>query len=212
MLENFGDTVLSESEFLHHRRGTDGTGLRCAFAIRSSPRINVCGTMGSKASGRGARQRASFVRVNVLCRNPDCRPGLLQAIAHDLLRDRTTLQARSIQIWADVNVKHSAALAEHALEDDVHDLIDRGRADAVIVTGSATGQPIDLSELRRIKSVADSTPIVIGSGVTADSARILVPHADGIIVGSSLKQDGIATNPVDSERVRQLVEAVHAAL
>jgi len=35
-------------------------------------------------------------------------------------------------------------------------------------------------------------------------------YADGAIVGSSLKVDGVMENPVDVERVRRYVDAVKA--
>lgn len=212
MLENFGD-----SPFFPHRVPAITIAALTALACDLRSRfdlplgINVLRNDGQSALAVAIASGASFIRVNVLCGARIADQGLLQAIAHNVLRDRTSLQAKSIQIWADVNVKHSAAVAERALEDDAHDLIDRGKADAVIITGSATGKPIDLTELRRVKSVAGSTPIVIGSGIAADSVRMLASHADGIIVGTSVKQGGNASNPVDSERVRQLVEAVRVA-
>ena len=152
---------------------------------------------------------ASFIRVNVLCGARVADQGVLQGIAHDLLRERSQHRANSIQIWADVDVKHSAPLASRSLSDEVHDLVDRGGADAVIVSGTATGSPVDLKSLQIIKQAAGSTPVLIGSGVTPDSMAELAPLANGVIVGSSLKQEGRARNPVDIERVKRLVDAVN---
>lgn len=212
MLENFGDTP-----FYPYRVPaiTVATLTALACDVRSAFEIplgiNMLRNDGQSALAVAVASGASFIRVNVLCGARVADQGLLQSIAHDLLRERTNLNARSVQIWADVDVKHSVAVAERPFEDDVRDLLDRGMADAVIVTGTATGQPIDLSGLKGVKSVADSAPVLLGSGVTADSVRRFASHADGIIVGSSLKRDGIATNSVDPVRVRQLVEAVHAS-
>jgi predicted TIM-barrel enzyme len=43
----------------------------------------------------------------------------------------------------------------------------------------------------------------------AESLGQLVPFAEGLIVGSSLKREGLAKNSVDIDRVRSLVAAVH---
>lgn len=212
MLENFGD-----SPFYPHRVPAITIAALTALACEVRSRfelplgINVLRNDGRSALAVAVASGASFIRVNVLCGARVADQGLLQAIAHDLLRDRATLHAKPIRIWADVNVKHSAALAERDLADEVDDLLDRGKADALIVTGSATGQPTALTDLQRVKASADSAPVVIGSGITADSLRLLAPYADGIIVGTSLKHDGIASNPVDLKRVQQLVAAVRAA-
>ena len=159
MLENFGD-----SPFYPHRVPAITVAAMTSLASDLKWRfdtplgINVLRNDGQSALAVAVACGASFIRVNVLCGTRVADQGFLHAIAHDLLRDRANLRANSIQIWADVNVKHSAALAERALEDEVRDLIDRGKADAVIVSGSATGQPIDL-ENRYASSVKDAADI-----------------------------------------------------
>jgi membrane complex biogenesis BtpA family protein len=210
MLENFGDTPFYPERvpaITVAAMTSLASDLRRRFAIPLG--INVLRNDGRSALAVAVACGASFIRVNVLCGARVADQGVLQGIAHDLLRDRANLRAKAIQIWADVDVKHSAALAERPLSDEVHDLIDRGNADAVIVSGAATGSPIDLNALRMIKDAARSTPVLIGSGVTAESVWGLAPLANGVIVGSSLKRDGNVKNPVEIDRVRQFVEAVN---
>lgn len=173
--------------------------------------INVLRNDGQSALAVAMASGASFIRVNVLCGARVADQGLLHAIAHDLLRDRANLRANSIKIWADVDVKHSAALAHRSLRDEVRDLIERGKCDAVIVSGTATGQPIEEMTLRDVKLAAGTTPVLVGSGVDVDGVSRLRTIADGLIVGTSLKQDGVATNPVELDRVRQLVDAVRTS-
>ena len=210
MLENFGDTP-----FYPHRVPaiTVATLTALACEVRSKFAAPLGINMLRNDGGQSAlavaiASGASFIRVNVLCGARVADQGVLQSIAHDLLRDRANLKAGSIQIWADVDVKHSTALAERPLNDEVRDLIDRAMADAVIVTGTATGQPIELTGLQHVRSAAISTPVVIGSGVTPESVGSFATYADGIIVGSSLKKDGLAANPIESERVKRLMVTV----
>ena len=63
--------------------------------------------------------------------------------------------------------------------------------------------------LRRAKEVA-VRPILMGSGTNADNIADFLQYADGAIVGSSLKVDGVMENPVDVARVRRYVDAVRA--
>jgi membrane complex biogenesis BtpA family protein len=148
---------------------------------------------------------ASFIRVNILCGARVTDQGIIQGNAHELLRQRRMLGADSIKILADVDVKHSAPLAARALEDEVDDTIHRGLADALIVSGAGTGKATDPEQARRVKAVAGDVPVLIGSGVTAETVPTLATHCDGFIVGSSFKQDGIPTNPVEPSRVRELM-------
>ena len=48
----------------------------------------------------------------------------------------------------------------------------------------------------------------MGSGTNEENIAAFLECADGAIVGSSLKIDGIAENPVDVERVRRYMRAV----
>ena len=45
-------------------------------------------------------------------------------------------------------------------------------------------------------------------GAKAGAARLLA-EADGAIVGTSLKRDGIVSNLIDPERVKRLSEIIH---
>lgn len=49
-------------------------------------------------------------------------------------------------------------------------------------------------------------PVFVGSGVTPDSVEdFLAAGADGVVVGSALKEDGDPSNPVSEARVARLV-------
>jgi predicted TIM-barrel enzyme len=54
-------------------------------------------------------------------------------------------------------------------------------------------------------------PVIANTGVRADRIAEIFGVADGVIVGSSLKVDGISWNPVDPDRVNRLMEAARAA-
>ena len=146
--------------------------------------------------------------MNVLCGARLTDQGIISGIAHDLLRLRKSLGAEEIRIFADVDVKHSAPLANRTLEEEVAEMTGRGGADAVIVSGRSTGDTVDSAEFDRILTAAGTTPVLIGSGADPASAAGLCPPAAGIIVGSALKQDGLVAAPVDETRARKFVQSV----
>ena len=82
-------------------------------------------------------------------------------------------------------------------------------ADAVIVTGAATGSATPVDAIREAR-LATSCPLLVGSGVTVDTLPAILPLVDGVIVGSALKYDGVVENRVDPERVRRMAEIVHS--
>ena len=49
--------------------------------------------------------------------------------------------------------------------------------------------------------------MLAGSGVDLMNVAAVLAVADGLIVGTAFKRDGVSANPVDSERVRAFMEA-----
>jgi membrane complex biogenesis BtpA family protein len=173
--------------------------------------INVLRNDGGAALAIAHAAGAAFIRVNILCGARLTDQGVIQGIAHRLLRERSELGAKAIEIWADVDVKHSAPLAARPLAEEVAETVSRGGADAVIVSGRATGQAVDLADLQTARVAAPRTPIVIGSGLSAENVDKLAPYADAFIVGTAFKRDGIVTHPVDPTRVAEFMQR-HKAL
>lgn len=207
MIENFGDTPFFPGVVPAHT-----VAHLTAIAAEVSSRfpnaklgLNVLRNDGCSALSIAAATKASFIRVNVLCGARVTDQGIVQGIAHDLLRLRKTLSAEHVAILADVDVKHSASLAERLLADDVEDTLKRGHADAIIISGNATGAAVDVCQLEEAVAAAGSAPVLIGSGVTAETVAALAGLASGFIIGTAVKRDGDVYQPVDPERVREIV-------
>jgi membrane complex biogenesis BtpA family protein len=170
--------------------------------------VNVLRNDGSSALAIALAVEAAFVRVNILCGARVTDQGVIEGQAHRLMRQRQRLGAEAIQVWADVQVKHSGPLAPRPLQEEVFETLQRGQADAVIVTGAATSRPVSARELSEVKQAAGESPVVVGSGVTADNVAQWKALADGLIVGSSLKENGDVHRPVDPAAVRRFVAAL----
>jgi hypothetical protein len=154
---------------------------------------------------------AAFIRVNVLTGVMATDQGLIEGCAHDLLRYRKELGS-SVQILADVLVKHARPLGSPNLTTAVQETIHRGLADGIILSGWATGSPPSLEDLELAKAAAGDRPVFIGSGADVDNIGTLMKAADGVIVASSLKRQGDVNQPIDPIRVGQFVEAMQESL
>ena len=80
----------------------------------------------------------------------------------------------------------------------------RALADALIVTGPATGMPAELEDVGTVKAAVPDVAVLVGSGVNEANVQALLAQADGAIVGTSLKVDGLIQNQIGQERVRRL--------
>jgi uncharacterized protein len=173
--------------------------------------INVLRNDSLSAMAIASCTGAAFIRVNVLSGVMATDQGLIEGCAHELLRYRRELGS-NVQILADVLVKHAHPLSSSDLTTAVKDTIERGLADAVILSGIATGNPPSLEDLRLAKAAAGDTPVIIGSGADCDNIASLMQFADGAIVSSSLKRHGKIENSIDPIRVSQFVEAMRQDL
>jgi len=152
---------------------------------------------------------AKFIRVNVLTGVMATDQGLIEGEAHQLLRYRRELGSE-VKIFADVLVKHARPLGSVNLTTAVQDTIERGLADAVILSGWATGNPPLPEDLEIASKAAKGTPVFVGSGASWDNIAALMQAADGVIVSSSLKRHGNREQTIDPIRVSQFVEAAQS--
>jgi membrane complex biogenesis BtpA family protein len=150
----------------------------------------------------------TFIRVNQWVNAYVANEGFIEGQSADAMRYRSLIGAQEVAIFADVHVKHGS----HAVVED-RPLPEQARdaeffdADVLIATGNRTGDATPVEEIKGIRTGA-ALPVIIGSGLTADNAYELMSHADGAIVGSSLKADGNWWNRVELERVKRLMEVV----
>jgi membrane complex biogenesis BtpA family protein len=209
LIENFGDAP-------YYPQRVPPVTIACMTAVALEVRrrfdvplgINVLRNDSRSALAIAVASGANFIRVNVLCGARVTDQGVIEGNAHRLLRERQRLGGESIQVWADVQVKHSAALAPRPLREEVEEAIQRGLADAVIITGSRTSQAPSLSDLSQAKEGAEDVPVLLGSGVRVENLAEWSSLADGFIVGSALKPNGNPRAAVDIEAVKRFVEAL----
>ena len=169
--------------------------------------INVLANAAEMALAVAVAAKAGFVRVNQWANAYVANEGIIEGPAAQALRYRKTLGAGEIRIFADSHVKHGA----HAITGDrsVAELtrdLEWSGADVVIATGQRTGDAAGEAELAEI-GAATSLPVLTGSGATAANIGTILQNAQGAIVASSLKRDGVWWNEVQVARVRALMEA-----
>lgn len=210
MVENFFDAPFAKSHVPPH---TIAALTRAVETVRQATGlplgVNVLRNDACAALAIAHICGAQFVRINVYVGAAVTDQGLIEGAAREAILYRRELGA-NVALWADVFVKHAAQLGTNTLEDAAKDAVVRGLADALIVSGAATGSPTSVDDVLRVKGAVPGTPILVGSGFDVQNAPALLAHADGAIVGTSVKRSGRVEEPVDAERVRALRLAMDA--
>ena len=166
--------------------------------------LNVLRNDPGAGLGIAAATSAAFLRINVHVGAMVTDQGLIQGDAARTVRLREQL-CPGLPLLCDVHVKHAEPLGGGSIETAARDTYWRGKAAALVISGSGTGQAVDTSELSAVCEAVPEAPILIGSGLDHNNAATLGGLVDGAIVGTAFKRDGRVSEPVDVQRVRELV-------
>jgi len=207
-VENFGDVPFTKTNVAPETiAAMTVAGCAVRAAVKLPIGFNVLRNDAQAALALCAACGGSFIRVNVHSGAMLTDQWLIEGDAYNTVRYRERV-CPGAEIFADVHVKHAVPLGDWSLEDAAHDTVERGLADALIVSGVGTGQAADLNDVERVRAACPTANLLLGSGVKVENVRDYLRFADGVIVGSSLKRDGKLPNPVDPKRVAALLRAM----
>jgi len=206
VVENYGDAPFRIGRVESETVSAMTLAVRAVQEVSSLPvGVNMLRNDAGSALAVAAVTGAAFIRVNVHYGVMAAHEGLVQGEAFETIRRRESLGA-DVKILADVLVKHAAPLVQTDLGLMARETATRGMADGLIISGPATGLPTDAVDLAAARREVPDGFILVGSGVTESNARDLLAIADGAIIGTSLKRDGLITNPLDPQRVKAMAE------
>jgi hypothetical protein len=207
LVENFGDAPFSPSAV------DPATVAAMAVVVAEVRRavnltvgVNVLKNDAQAALAVAAATGAAFIRVNVHVGAVVADQGVIEGDAYRTLRYRRLL-GTATRLFVDVGGKHAVPLAPTDPIQVARDAAYRGLADALVVSGVATGEPTPLADVRRVRAAVPDRPILVGSGVTPETVGELLAVADGAIVGTWIKTGGRTTQPVDPDRVAAVARA-----
>src|SRR3989454_5002192 len=170
LVENVGDVPFTPGRV--EPRPVAAMAIIVAAIRRAVPRVavgvNVLKNDARAALAIACAAGAQFIRVNVHAGAVLADQGIVQSDAYHTLRDRRLLGA-DVRLFADVQGKHAVPLGPVELEQEARDLVHRGLADALVVSGKATGEATPLGDVKRVRTVVPDVPVLVGSGVTPDT-------------------------------------------
>jgi membrane complex biogenesis BtpA family protein len=207
MVENYGDAPFAAGPVAPHTVAAMARVMRHLHHEVTLPMgVNVLRNDWQSALALASVCGGRFIRVNVHTGAMLTDQGVISGNAHDCLRYRKALEASHIGVWADLWVKHAVPLSRDLdLIDCAHDAARRGLADGLIITGKRTGEAARMEELIRIKQALPDVPLLAGSGIDEGNIGHFAPLVDGMIVGTSVKEEQITHFPVSLVRAQRLM-------
>jgi len=203
IIENFGDTPFAKNR-------VDDTIVTKLAVICHEVRQEIGGRIGLNILRNATVQamkvasvlNLDFVRSNVWEGAYVTDQGIIEGVAHEVIATRDRLHS-SVEIYADIGVKHATPLSDFSLVEMAQQAIERGGADRVIISGRATGSQIDLAILDELNE--QGIKPMIGSGLTQETLSSYVGKISAGIVGTALKENEV-TSPISIQNARQFQE------
>jgi len=127
-----------------------------------------------------------------------------------LMQPAADPRQQDIAVFANITPEFASPLGRRTIAERARSAAFLG-VDALLVTGPITGLPTDLAELRAVKAAVPQTPVLASTGVTVDTVQETLAAADGVIVGTHLKRDGVTWNPVEEARATAFMAAATRA-
>jgi membrane complex biogenesis BtpA family protein len=136
--------------------------------------------------------------------------GMIEPRIGEIAGYRTAIGADDVLLFDNIQPEFASAIGRRSVAQRAKGAAFLG-VDAILISGPAAGTSFEMSDLKSAKDAVPDVPVIANTGVRADRIADIFAVADGAIVGTSLKRDGVTWNPVDPDRARALVDAARAA-
>ena len=213
IIENHGDIPFVKPEDFGYETVAAMTRIACEVEKEATKNnvpvgINCLANAALPALAIGKVVNARFIRINQFANAYVANEGFIEGRAGEILRYRKNIGAEEIAIFADVHVKHGShsIVADRSISEQARDVV-FFCGDVLICTGNRTGDSPEDSDIHAIKVTPD-TPVLIGSGATEENIEHLLSIADGAIVASNFKKNGVWQEKIEKERVVSFMNKV----
>lgn len=164
----------------------------------------------AKASLALARATGAVFIREVLTGVYESDHGMMEPHIGDLVGYRSAIGADDVWLFDNISPEFASAIGTRGIPERAKGAQVLGM-DAVLISGPAAGVPFAMSDLQAAREAVPDLPVIANTGVRAERIAEIFAVADGAIVGTSLKVDGVTWNPVDQARAERLMEAARKA-
>lgn len=123
-------------------------------------------------------------------------------------RHRARVGASGVRLLYNIVPEAAEYLGGRDLAQMTRSTVFNGVPDGLCVSGLTAGAATDTSTLKVVKEHAGDVPVFVNTGVRPDTIAESLQYADGAIVGTWFKRDGVFANDVEPARVAELMGVV----
>jgi len=124
------------------------------------------------------------------------------------IRHQRNIGGEGVRLMFNIVPEAAAYLAERDIAEVARSTVFNNRPDALCVSGLTAGTQTDASVLKRVKEAVPETVVFANTGMRLENVEAQLSVADGAVVGTTFKYDGVFENRVDVARVRAVMKKV----
>jgi membrane complex biogenesis BtpA family protein len=123
---------------------------------------------------------------------------------------RRNLGRPDLKLFYNINAEFAHSLDERPIALRAKSAVFSSLADAILVSGPITGQPAEASVLKAVREAVTEVPVFANTGVNLENVAEVFGMANGCIIGTHFKYEGITWNAVDPARVARFMDKVNS--
>ena len=134
--------------------------------------------------------------------------GLWNTNCGEAVRHQHKIGGEDVKLLFNILPEAATYLAERDIASIAKSTVFNNRPDALCVSGLTAGTPTDTSNLKKVKDAVPETMVFSNTGLSIDNVEAHLSIADGAVVGTTFKYDGVFENRVDTHRVKLFMDKV----
>ncbi len=136
--------------------------------------------------------------------------GLWNPNCGEITRHQHAIGAENVKLLFNIVPEAAQYLAQRDIVDIAKSTVFNHRPDALCISGLIAGTQTDSSLLRKVKDAVPTTAVFANTGVRLENIEEQLSIADGAVVGTTFKYEGVFENHVDENRVRAFMDEVNS--
>ena len=126
------------------------------------------------------------------------------------VRHQYAIGAENVKLLYNIVPEAARYLADRDIVSIARSTVFNNKSDALCVSGLTAGAETDSQILQQVKSAVPNTVVFANTGVRLENVENQLSIADGAVVGTTFKKDGVFENGVDAARVKKFMDKVKA--
>ena len=136
--------------------------------------------------------------------------GLWDTDPGTIVRHQMKLGLKNVKLLWNIVPEAAKYLADRPIEQIAKTTVFNNKPDVVCVSGITAGAATDTDVLERVKNTIPETAVFANTGCKVETIEKILSIADGAVVGTTFKKDGLFDNHVELDRVKAFMDKVHS--